>query len=67
MWIYGDTTRECRCTAVIIHAISQGERPLLDRIDLRRLELWRHTVGTSSAEIRARVEAARQVQRDRGF
>jgi magnesium chelatase family protein len=48
--------------------------PLLDRIDLHievpavaYKELRSQAVSTSSAEIRARVESARQVQRDRGF
>jgi magnesium chelatase family protein len=48
--------------------------PLLDRIDLHievpavpYKELRSKNDGISSAEIRARVEAARKVQRERGF
>jgi len=72
---YGDSTRECRCTPGIIQRyLAKVSGPLLDRIDLHievpavaYKELRSQTVGVSSAEIRARVEAARTVQRDRGF
>jgi magnesium chelatase family protein len=72
---YGDSTRECRCTPGIIQRyLAKVSGPLLDRIDLHievpavaYKELRSQSVGTSSAEIRARVEGARQVQRDRGY
>jgi magnesium chelatase family protein len=72
---YGDSTRECRCTPGIIQRyLAKVSGPLLDRIDLHievpavpYKELRNQTAGISSAEIRARVESARQVQRDRGF
>ena len=72
---YGDSTRECRCTPGIIQRyLAKVSGPLLDRIDLHievpavaYKELRSQATGTSSAEIRARVECARKVQRDRGF
>jgi magnesium chelatase family protein len=73
---YGDAARECRCTPGIIQRyLAKVSGPLLDRIDLHievpavpYKELRGQSTGTStSAEIRARVEAAREIQRQRGF
>jgi magnesium chelatase family protein len=72
---YGDTTRDCRCTPGIIQRyLAKVSGPLLDRIDLQievpavpYKELRGRHDGVSSAEIRARVEAARALQRTRGF
>lgn len=72
---YGDTTRECRCTPGIIQRyMSKLSGPLLDRIDLHievpavpYKELRDRADGTSSAEIRERVEQARAIQQRRGF
>ena len=72
---YGDNTRECRCTPGIIQRyLAKVSGPLLDRIDLHievpavpYKELRSKSDGVSSAEIRARVEAARKIQRERGF
>ncbi|MGH9674085.1 MAG: YifB family Mg chelatase-like AAA ATPase, partial [Bryobacteraceae bacterium] len=72
---YGDTTRECRCTPGIIQRyLGKISGPLLDRIDLHievpavpYKELRGDDGGATSAEIRARVEAARAIQRGRGF
>ena len=63
---YGDATRECRCTPGIIQRyMSKLSGPLLDRIDLHievpavpYKELRDKVDGTSSAEMRQRVEAA---------
>jgi magnesium chelatase family protein len=72
---YGDTTRECRCTpGQIQHYLGKISGPLLDRIDIHVeipsvpfKELRGNPTAESSAEIRARVEQARTVQRARGF
>jgi magnesium chelatase family protein len=72
---FGDSTKECRCTGAIIQRyLGKISGPLLDRIDLHievpavpYQELRSKTSGTSSAEMRDRVEAARQRQRARGF
>ena len=72
---YGDTTRECRCTpGIIARYLAKVSGPLLDRIDMHievpavpYKELRSKTDGISSAEIRARVETARETQRQRGF
>lgn len=69
----GDPTRECSCSSA---AIGRYQRrisgPLLDRIDISvetpRVpyeKLAGITPGEDSATVRARVEAARAVQRDR--
>jgi magnesium chelatase family protein len=73
---YGDTTRECRCTPGIIQRyLAKVSGPLLDRIDLH-IEVpavpykelrGQSTNSATSAEIRARVEAARAIQTQRGF
>lgn len=72
---YGDSTRECRCTPGIIQRyLAKVSGPLLDRIDLHievpavpYKELRGRHQGVSSSEIRERVEAARSIQRARGF
>ena len=72
---FSDSTRECRCTGAIIQRyLSKVSGPLLDRIDLHvevpavaYKELRAKDHGTSSAEMRARVEAARGIQQHRGF
>jgi magnesium chelatase family protein len=72
---YGDSTRECRCTpGQIQHYLGKISGPLLDRIDIHVeipsvpfKELRGNSTAESSAEIRARVEQARLVQRGRGF
>ncbi len=72
---YGDSTRECRCTgAIISRYLAKISGPLLDRIDLHvevpavaYKELRARDEGTSSAEMRERVESARAVQSGRGF
>jgi magnesium chelatase family protein len=71
---HGDATRECRCTGGIIQRyLGKISGPLLDRIDLHievpavaYKELRGEDTGTTSAEIRARVEAARARQQRRG-
>jgi magnesium chelatase family protein len=72
---YGDTTRECRCTPGIIQRyLAKVSGPLLDRIDLHievpavpYKELRSKSDGQTSAQIRERVEQAREKQRERGF
>jgi len=72
---YGDPTRECRCTGGIIQRyLAKISGPLLDRIDLHievpavpYQELRAKDNGVTSAEMRARVERARALQRQRGF
>ncbi|MGA2131612.1 MAG: YifB family Mg chelatase-like AAA ATPase [Bryobacteraceae bacterium] len=72
---YGDTTRECRCTPGIIQRyMSKLSGPLLDRIDLHievpavpYKELRDKVDGTTSAEMRQRVERAHALQQKRGF
>ena len=72
---YGDTTRECRCTGAIIQRyLGKISGPLLDRIDLHievpavaYKELRGRGDGVTSDQMRARVEAAREIQRQRGF
>jgi magnesium chelatase family protein len=72
---FADPTRECRCTGAMIQRyLGRISGPLLYRIDLHvevpavpYRELRGKDDGVSSAEIRARVESARAVQRARGF
>jgi magnesium chelatase family protein len=72
---YGDPTRECRCTPGIIQRyLAKVSGPLLDRIDLHIevpavpfKELRSKGDGVTSAQIRERVEAAREIQLQRGF
>ena len=71
----GDATRECRRTpGQIQQYLNKISGPLLDRIDIHVevpavpfKDLRGEVVVTSSADIRARVEQARRVQRGRGF
>jgi magnesium chelatase family protein len=71
---YQDPTRQCTCSPGLIQRYLQRiSGPLLDRIDIHievpRLKLDEFTAtgqpGESSAQIRARVEAARQRQMER--
>ena len=72
---YGDNTRECRCTPGIIQRyLAKVSGPLLDRIDLHievpavpYKDLRGKTDGQASAQIRERVDSARETQRKRGF
>ena len=72
---FGDPTKECRCTGAIIQRyLGKISGPLLDRIDLHievpavpYQELRSKATGTSSTEMRDRIEGARQKQRNRGF
>jgi magnesium chelatase family protein len=72
---YGDPTRECRCTPGIIQRyLAKVSGPLLDRIDMHIevpavpfKELRGRGDGVTSAQIRERVEAARDLQLARGF
>ena len=72
---YGDPTRECRCTPGIIQRyLAKVSGPLLDRIDMHIevpavpfKELRGKSDGVTSAHIRERVEAARDIQLRRGF
>ena len=72
---YGDTSRECRCTpGEIQRYLGKISGPLLDRIDLHievpavpYKELRGKDGGATSAEMRARVRAARAIQQQRGF
>src|SRR5207248_5243217 len=71
---FSDPTHECRCTGAIIQRyLSKVSGPLLDRIDLHievpavpYKELRGKDNGVSSADMRARVEAARVIQQNRG-
>ena len=72
---HGDPTRECRCTGGLIQRyLGKISGPLLDRIDLHievpavaYKELRSKEGGTTSAEMRERVTAAREIQMQRGF
>ena len=72
---FSDPTRECRCTGGIIQRyLGKISGPLLDRIDLHievpavaYQELRGQPSGATSADMRARVERVRGVQRSRGF
>jgi magnesium chelatase family protein len=72
---HGDATHECRCTGGEIQRyLGKISGPLLDRIDLHievpavpYAELRGKDGGDTSTEIRARVEAARRIQQQRGF
>lgn len=72
---YGDATRECRCTGAIIQRyLGKISGPLLDRIDMHievpavpYQELRGKDDGVSSAQMRERVLAARELQHKRGF
>lgn len=70
---YGDLKRECRCGPIVIQRYRQRiSGPLLDRIDLhvdvpavdyKTLSSQEHS--ETSVDIRARVESARSIQRER--
>jgi magnesium chelatase family protein len=68
-----DSARECRCSPQRLHAYrSKLSGPLIDRmdlqVDLKRLsrdELLGSPQGETSAAIRARIESARAIQKDR--
>lgn len=70
---YGDPSRECSCSQTqIMKYMSKISGPLLDRIDLhievpavKYEELEAKEQGESSAEIKKRVNAARQIQLER--
>lgn len=70
---FNDARRQCICTpAQIARYLAKISGPLLDRIDLQvevpaltTEEISTFTPGESSSSIRERVEAARQVQRER--
>lgn len=67
---YTDTTRECTCNSVMIQRyMSRISGPLLDRVDIhievpavKFKQLSSDTRGETSAEIRNRVIAARELQ-----
>lgn len=69
----GDPTRQCTCGSMAVARYrNRVSGPLLDRIDIhvevpavRYRELTRTREGESSADIRARVDRAREVQRRR--
>jgi magnesium chelatase family protein len=71
----GDASHECRCTAAEVQRyLGRISGPLLDRIDLHievpavpYKELRGKDGGVTSAEMRARVLAAREIQQQRGF
>ena len=71
---YGDPTRECRCTPAIIQRyLGKISGPLIDRIDIQievpavpYKELRAGEVTETSANMRARVDKARTIQRARG-
>jgi magnesium chelatase family protein len=70
---YGDPQKECSCSTLHIQRYrAKISGPLLDRIDIqvevpavRYKELADQRTGESSADIRARVDRARQVQLQR--
>jgi len=72
---FGDPTRECRCTGAIIQRyLGKLSGPLLDRIDMHievpavpYQELRGKDGGVSSATMRERVCAARELQHGRGY
>ncbi len=70
---YGSRTKQCRCTQLDIKRyLSRISGPLLDRIDMHievesipPEKLAEAPLGESSADIRAKVEKAREIQRAR--
>ena len=70
---FGDTIKPCTCAPSVVTKYQKRiSGPLLDRIDIHievpRVDyqkLSSERLGESSAEIRQRVEKARQVQRER--
>jgi magnesium chelatase family protein len=70
---YGDPVKECTCSSATITRYQKRlSGPLLDRIDIH-IEVPRvdyeklsgHRTGETSESVRARVEAARAIQRER--
>src|SRR5512142_1765283 len=70
---YGDSTRECTCSSTTVSKYQKRiSGPMLDRIDIH-VEVPRVAYeklsgdgqGETSAEIRARVQVARETQRAR--
>ncbi len=70
---FGDQTRPCTCSSTMVTRYQKRiSGPLLDRIDIfmqvPRVEyqkLQGMRLGETSSEVRVRVEAARQIQRER--
>ena len=70
---YGDAKKECRCTEIQVQRyFSKVSGPLLDRIDLHvevphipYEELSSERAGPSSADVRAQVISAREIQQKR--
>jgi magnesium chelatase family protein len=70
---YGDPIKPCTCSNMVVSKYQKRiSGPLLDRIDIHvempRVEyekLSESRLGESSSTVRARVEAARQIQRER--
>ena len=70
---FGDSTRECRCSPTQIQSyVSRISGPLLDRIDIqvevpavKYRDLASDLTGEPSQSIRARVQEARLLQRER--
>ncbi|MBI2953208.1 MAG: YifB family Mg chelatase-like AAA ATPase [Chloroflexi bacterium] len=70
---YGDSVKECTCSDMMVSRYQKRlSGPLLDRIDIHvdvpRVQyekLADNRAGEASAQVRARVEAARQLQRER--
>ena len=70
---HGDPKKSCRCTEIQVQRyFAKVSGPLLDRIDLHIEvphvpydELSNQSAGPSSADIRAKVVAARQIQNER--
>ncbi len=70
---YGDPKRECRCSPSMIQRYrNKVSGPLLDRIDIhievpavKYKEMAGEATGEPSEKIRARVESARAIQRQR--
>ena len=70
---FGDPVQECTCSPGMIHSYRKRiSGPLLDRIDIHaevpRVEydkLADDRLGEPSADIRARIEKARETQRER--
>ena len=67
---YGSTERYCTCTAAQVRAYQlKASGPLLDRLDfvltLKSVGIAETTNRQTSAEIRQRIDKARQLQRER--
>jgi magnesium chelatase family protein len=70
---FGDPLKECTCSPIVIQKYrAKVSGPLLDRIDIhievppvRYRELSGEDKGETSSEIRKRVNAARDIQKDR--